>query len=599
MDDVLIPAAARSRSNRTLPVANVAKNRTHVSPPRNPDTPLRPPYTRHRVIALIVIPKERFTTVASLQSLQSRDQHRLVCAEQERHSRRDTDLGDFWPREEIPYSYMTHHANFALPKQGYSHWWKMFNSRQLLVLSLLLKSIQADNDDHGLSHQALGGFQQYVRNQNMFCIWDISRDCMAPLLSNPNFAPKSLTIENSFFGELGRGNWSSTIAKIEAGLQWGSSPWEVAPAEFRHSDDGKPRVFTGDPIVPGSDVRCCSSSELGFYAERSFDLVITDPPFGDNVFYSDLANFFHAWLRLPLRHEYPELFGPTKTPNAQEALAPRLLSEEEANEYYKVRLTACWAEACRVLKDGGLLAFTFHHSEESQWAIVLESLFEAGFLLEQTFPIASDEQKGEGGQFGAKGTEYDIIHVCRKRLSEPGAVSWAKMRQWVKSELTRLKVLLAAYKANELSDADIRVIKPSRTANEVGKKSFRDSRSSARLRGSRLGGRAQPPSDGSADLTTFSGFPQTTPQGDEDGDRPGPFLDRRGEARQWRQSGARTVEGHMDGPPQRRRGAGMVRQNVVRSGNPDSVDVSTDHSAADIGQAASTANGAGAPAQPL
>ena len=104
------------------------------------------------------------------------------------------------------------------------------------------------------------------------------------------------------------------------------------------------------------------------------------------------------------------------------------------------------------------MAFTFHHSEESQWAIVLESLFEAGFLLEQTFPIASDEQKGEGGQFGAKGTEYDIIHVCRKRLTEPGAVSWAKMRQWVKAELSRLKLLLAAYKANELSDADIRVI---------------------------------------------------------------------------------------------------------------------------------------------
>ena len=83
----------------------------------------------------------------------------------------------------------------------------------------------------------------------------------------------------------------------------------------------------------------------------------------------------------------------------------------------KSALTACWAEACRVLKDGGLLAFTFHHSEDAQWAIVLESLFEAGFILEQTFPIASDEQKGEGGQFGAKGTEYDIIHVCRKRLA--------------------------------------------------------------------------------------------------------------------------------------------------------------------------------------
>ena len=111
-----------------------------------------------------------------------------------------------------------------------------------------------------------------------------------------------------------------------------------------------------------------------------------------------------------------------------------------------------------MLKDGGLLAFTFHHSEDEQWAIVLLSLFDAGFFLEQTFPIASDEMKGEGGQFGAKGTEYDIIHVCRKRLEEPTPVSWPKMRQWVKAELHRLRQLLESYKARELSVADIRVI---------------------------------------------------------------------------------------------------------------------------------------------
>ena len=60
--------------------------------------------------------------------------------------------------------------------------------------------------------------------------------------------------------------------------------------------------------------------------------------------------------------------------------------------------------------------------------------------------------KGEGGQFGAKGTEYDIIHVCRKRLEEPTPVSWPKMRQWVKAELKRLRQLLESYKARELSD---------------------------------------------------------------------------------------------------------------------------------------------------
>jgi putative DNA methylase len=386
------------------------------------------------------------------------DRRRLMAAEQEWHARQDADLAEFWPREEIPHSYMTHHANFALPKQGYTHWWKMFNARQLLVHTQISRFIRAhlcDKDAASAAMQALGAHQQYLRNQCMFAFWHTGRDHFAPHFGNPNYAPKNNVVEVGLWTR-GYGSWTSTISSVLEGTLWAKTPWE--PVMGAGGATKSDRIELGDPVLPGATVLCKSSTELGDFQDRSFDLIITDPPFGDNIFYSDLSNFFHVWLRLALRHEYPDLFGPTKTPNAQEALAPRLLSEDEANEYYKVRLTACWVEACRILKDGGLLAFTFHHSEESQWAIVLESLFEAGFLLEQTFPIASDEQKGEGGQFGAKGTEYDIIHVCRKRLTDPTAVSWAKMRQWVKAELSRLKLLLAAYKASELSEADIRVI---------------------------------------------------------------------------------------------------------------------------------------------
>ena len=49
-----------------------------------------------------------------------------------------------------------------------------------------------------------------------------------------------------------------------------------------------------------------------------------------------------------------------------------------------------------MLKPGGILAFTFHHSEDEPWVGVLESLFDAGFYLEATYPIRSDETKGEG-----------------------------------------------------------------------------------------------------------------------------------------------------------------------------------------------------------
>ena len=121
---------------------------------------------------------------------------RLTSAENEWHDRRDTDLRDFWPRDQLPHTYMTHHANFALPKQGYTHWWKMFNARQLLVHSQLLQcASNGEGYSSDVRHQALGAIQQYLRNQNMFCIYDVGYDKLAPFFSNPNYAPKALALE--------------------------------------------------------------------------------------------------------------------------------------------------------------------------------------------------------------------------------------------------------------------------------------------------------------------------------------------------------------------------------------------------------------------
>jgi len=115
-----------------------------------------------------------------------------------------------------------------------------------------------------------------------------------------------------------------------------------------------------------------------------------------------------------------------------------------------------------VLKPGGLLAFTFHHSEDEPWVGVLESLFDAGFYLEATIPIRSDETKGEGakpGTFGSQQIEYDIIHVCRKRTGEPPAISWARLRRQIVDEVKRLRRLLEQHAAQGLPAADLQVIK--------------------------------------------------------------------------------------------------------------------------------------------
>jgi hypothetical protein len=208
----------------------------------------------------------------------------------------------------------------------------------------------------------------------------------------------------------------------------------------------------------GGTVHQGSSTDLSKLPDKSVDLVITDPPFGDLVQYSELADFFYVWLRLVLRARYPEIYSSEYTPKTLEAVANKFRELEDANGFYQKLLTQCWRESHRALKDGGILAFTFHHSEDEPWVAVLESLFDAGFYLEATYPIRSDETKGDG-QFGSQKVEYDIIHVCRKRTEEPKPVSWARMRREVLEDVRRLQQLLQNHAKEGLPEADIQVIK--------------------------------------------------------------------------------------------------------------------------------------------
>ena len=434
------------------------------------------------------------------------DIKRLNAAETEWTNRQERDLKDYWPRSELPFAWETHVQKGNLTKRGYSHWWKMFNSRQLLVHTHLLKTIaEAPEDSWPLDvcEQALGAFQQYLRNQNMFIFWNISADKMEPMFPNPNFHIKMQVVENCVFSNLGRGNWASSSDKVVGTMKWCSDPWELIVIDNGKvkTDKGNP----GDPLVPGCETYCGSSTDLTILGNENFDLVITDPPFGNNLYYADMADFFYVWMRIPLQKWYVGLpeekyFKPEFTPKALQAIddpaqhpddrenyekSPfieakylkqiRELSndkefqEKDPNPFYRPKpssdfycqtLSACWAETGRLLKDNGVMAFTFHHNEDQAWIDILKALFDAGYILISTYPVRSDETKGDAANaaFGSKKIEYDIIHVCRKRLEQVQPVSWARMRRWVKSESLHLKELLEHTHGKELPESDLRVI---------------------------------------------------------------------------------------------------------------------------------------------
>ena len=436
-------------------------------------------------------------------ALYAYDMRLINASEIEWAKSKESYLSDYWPRQEILYSHMTHERN-PLPDHGYTHWWMMFNPCQLMVHTLLLKAISEAMEDCwplDVREQVLGAFQQYLRNQNMFCLWNKAADQLEPLFSNPNFNPKQTSIENAVFTKIGRGNWASCVEKVINAIDWMKSPTETVIDESYIQTSYK--IPLNDPLTCSETIFCTSSTNLYTSISDQYDLVITDPPFGNNLFYADLADFFYVWLRLPLKKLYANLpeqqyFKPERTPHSMEAIdnsaehpddrgdyekspfipikhlkqiremivddtlqvndSNPVYRPEPSSDFYSQTLSACWAEASRLLKDGGIMAFTFHHSDDGPWMDVLKALFGAGYLLVATYPIRSDESKGESGQFGSKKIEYDIIHVCRKRLEDAEPVSWARMRRWVKSETKQLKELLEHTHGKELPESDLRVI---------------------------------------------------------------------------------------------------------------------------------------------
>ena len=153
-----------------------------------------------------------------------------------------------------------------------------------------------------------------------------------------------------------------------------------------------------------------------------FDAVITDPPYYDNVPYSDLSDFFYVWLKRAIGDLHPELFATPLTPKSKEIVADpsKFGGWKKAKRFFEEMLTQAFKEIHRVLKPNGIAVIVFAHKSTEAWETIINSLLKSGLVLTASWPIHT-EMKVRLRAMESAALASSIYMVCRKRVKEKTA----------------------------------------------------------------------------------------------------------------------------------------------------------------------------------
>jgi len=298
-------------------------------------------------------------------------------------------------------------------KHNYRTWDQLFSDRQLVCISHMVNAIRAiEKPDLKVLFACL--FSGVLEFNNLFASFKgEGTGAVRHMFAHHILKPEVMPIEANIWGtDKSSGAFSSLFrTRIERALAYKSNPTELQINSSKATTIGGinhplevqvAHSFEDFVSQIGSVYLSYGDSSCIDILDNSVDLIVTDPPFFDNVHYSQLADFFYYWLK--------QMLG------LSAANTTRCESEvQDTNpERFTKKLTSVFAECARVLRDKGLFVFTYHHSRHEGWTAVHKAIRQAGFLCGQSYPIKAEMSVAMPLQQSKSPIHLDLILVCRR-----------------------------------------------------------------------------------------------------------------------------------------------------------------------------------------
>ncbi len=193
-------------------------------------------------------------------------------------------------------------------------------------------------------------------------------------------------------------------------------------------------ILTSLNIRPAAVTR--GSAFHQHYPPSSFDAIITDPPYYDNVPYSNLSDFFYVWLKRSIGSLYPEHFSGLATPKKTEAVTDASRhggNREEAKNTYEQMMRLSFLEAGRLLKTGSPFIVVYAHKTTAGWATLIDAMQSSGLVITEAWPLDT-ENVSRMRAMDSAALASSIFLVARRRESD----ATGSYEQEVQPELQRI-----------------------------------------------------------------------------------------------------------------------------------------------------------------
>lgn len=250
---------------------------------------------------------------------------------------------------------------------------------------------------------------------NALCTWNTERDTVTHLFARQAIPMTWDFIESNIF--------SGSSGNFQGQLEWIVKVLNKLPAN-----------------APG-----CADQVSASACNYEGLVVSTDPPYYDNIGYSDLSDYFYVWLRRCLKDIHPSVVGTMLTPKIDELVANpyRHGGKEGAQKFFVEGFNSVFQRIrSGANSDVPMTVYYAYKQQDSGkegtsstgWHTLLDGLIEAGWSVTATWPMRS-ERKGRLLSISTNALASSIVLACRPRPADAPSINRRAFVATLKAEL--------------------------------------------------------------------------------------------------------------------------------------------------------------------